>query len=168
MSQELSQLRKDRVLGFLTEAELATLLSHAERREFANGDLLLQEGIHGDSILLIASGKVQVMRGEVQIAMRQGPHILGEMVLFDPGIRSASAQAHSKGVLYELARPAVWTLLHQGNQAAVKLIQSLTVLMCERLDEINRLVQTEVAGPANKPGVFKGLFNRLFRKGRKE
>lgn len=168
MSNELAQLRQDQVLGFLTDSELSVLLSHAVRRDFSDGEILLQEGIHGDSIFLIASGKVQVMRGNVQIAMREGAHILGEMVLFDPGPRSATAQAHSTGVSYELSRGEVWTLLHQGQPAAIKLIQSLAVLMCQRLDEINHLVQQEVAGPQNKPGMFSGIFNRLFRRGQKK
>lgn len=165
MSNEVQHLQTNAAFAPLEEAELAQLLSEAIRRPFAAGEILLEEGQPGDSMLIILSGKVEVRRGALPIATRSDVHLLGEMALVDPAPRSATAVALSGGELLELSRDALWSLLQRREPAAAKLLQSLTVLMCERLNEINMLVQEEVVGPPKQGNVFHRLWSRLLGKG---
>lgn len=164
MSQPIVALKKNPVLASLTTEELTALLQKATYRTFTAGEILLEAGQHGDSMLLVVSGKVEVLLNDIQIALHEDSHILGEMALIDPGPRSASAIARSSGALYELPRQVLWSMFLQGDAVAVKIIQNLTTLLCQRLEHINQLVQDEVTGEEPQPGVFRKLWNRFFKK----
>ncbi len=167
MSDELAILRTSPVLSNLTEEELSQILKGAEKRDFETGELLIEEGTRQDFMLFIVRGKTEVTRGHLQIALREGCQVLGEMGLVDPCERSATVVACSKGCLYELPRRSLWTMIRKGHPAAVKLLQNLTVLLCERLQEINQMVQHEVIKPEQTGGTFGRLWQRLFGKGGK-
>src|SRR5674536_350636 len=79
------------------------------------GDVLFREGEPGDRLYVIATGKVKVGRrapdGRENLLAVLGPgEMIGELSLFDPGARTATATAVADTSLYELA-PVSYTHL---------------------------------------------------------
>ena len=166
MSEMLAYFRGNFLLSSLSEEELTRLLSEAHAREFGPGETLLREGEEGNSMLLINRGDVEVRRGSRLLSTLQGSTIIGEMALLDPAPRSASVVALTGGSLYEFHREALWSLVRQGDSAAIKTLQKLTILMCQRLSEVNHLVRDETIKP--KESVLQRLWNKLTRRKQKE
>ncbi len=166
MSDMLEYFRGNFLLSSLSEGELTRLLGEAHAREFSPGETLLQEGDEGNSMLLINRGEIEVRRGSRLLATLQSSTIIGEMALLDPAPRSASVIALSTGTLYEFHREALWNLVRQGDSAAIKTLQKLSTLMCQRLTKVNDLVQDEMVSP--KESVFQRLWKKITRRKGKE
>lgn len=162
MVDTLSYFQNNFLLSSLTEAELTSLLLEATAREFAAGDTLLCEGDEGHSMILINRGEVDVRRGQRHLARLSASTVLGEMALLDPAPRTASVIALTAGTLYEFHRDQLWDMVRRGDSAAIKTLQKLTVLMCQRLQEVNGMIQQEVVAP--KGHWFSRLWQKLFPK----
>ncbi len=75
--------------------------------ELVRGDVLFREGEPGDRLYVIAQGKIKLGRrssdGRENLLSILGPgEMFGELSLFDPGPRTASASSVSDSVVYEL------------------------------------------------------------------
>lgn len=160
MSDMLSYFHENFLLASLTEEELTLLLSEAKAREFQAGDVLLQEGEEGHSMLLLNRGEVQVKRGHRLLAHLEGSTVIGEMALLDPAPRTATVVAVSRGTLYEFHRDQLWDMVRRGDSAAIKTLQKLTMLMCQRLQEVNSMIQQEAVAPSGN--VWKRMWQKLF------
>jgi len=147
-------------LSSLSEDERMRLLMGAERTTWKSGDVLLQEGAAGSSLLVLEAGQVEVSRGGAKLAVLQEGATIGEMALLDPAPRSATVTAKGKVTTLELERQVVWGLLADGDPAAVKALQSITATVCERLADVNNKVQNEVVRP--RGNVFSRLFSSVF------
>ena len=62
-------------------------------REFAKGDLIFQEGEHGDEFFVIVRGKVEIRSGNRLLETLGQNSIFGEMALIDDSPRSATVVA---------------------------------------------------------------------------
>src|SRR5665811_271464 len=85
------------------------------------GDVLFREGEPGDRLYVIATGKVKVGRrapdGRENLLAVLGPgEMIGELSLFDPGPRTATATAVADTSLYELEHSGLvaWIEHHPG------------------------------------------------------
>lgn len=160
MMDTLSYFQNNFLLSSLTEEELTSLLREAMAREFVAGETLLHEGDEGHSMLLINRGEVDVRRGHRHLARLSASTVLGEMALLDPGPRTASVVALTAGTLYEFHRDQLWDMVRRGDTAAIKTLQKLTMLMCQRLQDVNGMIQQEVVAP--KGHFFSRLWQKLF------
>jgi CRP-like cAMP-binding protein len=149
------------ILEQLSPAERDALLGHARVRPFRPGEVLLQEGAPGESLLVIRDGQVEVRRGDRVLATLGAGHWLGEMALLDPAPRSATVRGTVAGTAWELDRETFLALLAQGDPAGVKALGLMTATLCARLAAVNRMVQDAVAKPAAKDE--PGLWGRLWR-----
>src|SRR5690606_25084357 len=89
--------------------------------ELVRGDVLFREGEPGDRLYVIAQGKIKLGRrssdGRENLLSILGPgEMFGELSLFDPGPRTASASSVSDSVVYELRHESLvrWIADHPG------------------------------------------------------
>lgn len=127
------------LIGVMTEVDLA------------RGDVVFTEGEAGDRLYIIAEGKVKIgqtsLDGRENLLAVLGPsEVLGELALFDPGPRSATATAVVDTVLYALEHDAFLTWLRANPPAAAGIIATLAERIRRADEVIADLVFSDVPG----------------------
>ena len=120
---------------------------------FAGGAPVVRQGQPADGAYLIESGSAHVITalpggGEMSVASLGPGSVLGEMALLESGIRSATVIAHTPISAYFIERDGFRMLLSQRNRAAFTLQNRITLLLCQRLRELN----AKVAASDSKEG----------------
>ena len=165
MMEAARRLKLNPDLALLADDEAILLLQRSTRVEFDKGQVLMEEGQTGDSMIFLEEGEVEVQRGGRTIAALTGGTTIGEMALLDPAPRSATVVAASPGSAYKLTRDALWLMLAEGEGAAIKTLQGLTATVCGRLAGVNEMVQQEVIRP--RGNVFTRLWRKVSGRGRR-
>ena len=111
--------------------EAATALggSMAETK-LRRGDVLFHEGDSGDKLYIVTEGKVKLGRsssdGRENLLAIMGPgQMFGELSLFDPGPRTATATAVADAVIYELTHTELIDWLEHYPAVAKHLLEAL-------------------------------------------
>ena len=132
----------ERVKAFkgLKPAEIADLLSRAEKCTFAPGMDIVNEGNVGLHMYVIIDGEARVSKqgrdGDVELA-RLGPaDSLGEMALADQEVRSATVKAIDACVLVRLSDKAIDSQPDVG----LKVYRNICRVMSERLRQADELL----------------------------
>src|SRR5674476_701545 len=119
------------------------------------GDVLFREGEPGDRLYVIATGKVKVGRrapdGRENLLAVLGPgEMIGELSLFDPGARTATATAVADTSLYELEHSGLvaWIEHHPG--VATHLLGALAGRLRRTNETVADLVFSDVPGRVAK------------------
>src|SRR5262249_45278779 len=105
--------------GLLTIDGFARLAGAGERRLFASGDRLMKQGDKAESMWVILSGKVDVVREHPDLATpiplaQLGPgEVVGEMGLLDGDPRSATVTAAEETVAMEVPQNALSLIVTQ-------------------------------------------------------
>lgn len=102
-----------------TFLELAKRMHHGR---LPKGSLLMKEGDPGDSLLIVASGHVNVSKAGTQLAKLGPGMVLGEIALITGGARSATVTAHEDVEYFEIDRKDVEVLAQQKPQIAEELL----------------------------------------------
>ena len=128
------------LLAGLSDDALATLARAATSRRYALGQVLFQAGDPGDSLLVIAAGRVQVSvrsadGAELILQVLGAGAVIGELSVVDGGCRSAGASTLAPTELLRLPRAAVLELLRVHPEVAARMLQSLAAGM-RRLTEV--------------------------------
>jgi CRP/FNR family transcriptional regulator, cyclic AMP receptor protein len=148
----------------LSEAPLFDALNEEDARalragvmvvKLARGERLFSEGDAGDKLYVIMTGKIKLTRaapdGRENLQSVHGPgEMFGELSLFDPVPRTATATAVTDAELAGLAHDDVRKWLSTRPEVAMHLLQALA----QRLRRINDvkadLVFTDVPGRVSK------------------
>jgi CRP/FNR family cyclic AMP-dependent transcriptional regulator len=155
-SQELSLAERSRHLGIvgLGESDRFLFAVFAEEKRYPAEAVIFREGEPGDSICVIALGRVRISRrlsgGEEALAILKPGEIFGEMALLDPGRgRSADARAHEDAVVLELSRSRFDALEASDPEGCADLSALLCRLAARRaVETADRLASWRVlAGP---------------------
>ena len=94
----------------LNPDELGEVISHIKRKWVPEGDLICKEGDPGDSIYIISSGNVGILKysrrkqEDILLATRREGDFLGEFGFFSDGKRHATAKALSELEILEISR----------------------------------------------------------------
>jgi CRP-like cAMP-binding protein len=125
------------------------------RVELARGRSIFAEGEPGDRLYVIGSGTVKLGRrspdGRENLLSVLGPgEMFGELSLFDPGPRTATATAVNDAVLYELGHGELiaWLELHPA--VAKHLLQALARRLRRTNEALGDLVFADVPGRVAK------------------
>jgi phosphoserine phosphatase RsbU/P len=114
-------------------AELAALLKGLELEAgaevFAKGDI-------GDSLYLVASGRVRVHDGERTIDELGPGDIFGEMALLDEEARSASVSTTQPSLLFRLEQAPFYRLLEERPEVAREIIKVLSRRLRAQLQSV--------------------------------
>lgn len=117
-------------------AEVAGLL---EEVEIAAGENLFHKGDLGDSLYIIASGRMQVHDGDRLLNDLQEREVFGEMALLDPEPRMASITALQDSQLLRLAQAPFYELLAERPEISTGLIRVLTRRLRARVRDLASL-----------------------------
>jgi len=117
-----------------------------ERIEIACGDEIIREGESGNSLYLIESGNLRVL-GHVDIDENRHMNpgvcdlkpgdVVGELVLFDSGPRSATVQAVTDCVLVEINGDKLMSFLDAHTDIGFQLLRALMTVMVGRVRKNN-------------------------------
>jgi CRP-like cAMP-binding protein len=136
---DLSILRKVALFEGLTSRQLSIIMRVLRAREYAPGASIFSEGEKGDSMFIIAEGRVRLSQiiagGEEALTLIEAGQHFGEMALIDDGPRSSFAIAHSPCVLYELGSRAFNEVMFMHKDIAYVLLWTLVRTLTHRLRE---------------------------------
>ena len=112
--QATSFLRHAPVLAALPEKLLEQLAGLVREVQVPAGSWILREGDPADSMFIVASGRVEVIREgppETLLRVLRRGDLIGELALLQEGVRSASARAQRDSELLELGRAEFESLI---------------------------------------------------------
>ncbi len=139
----------------MDDSEARTLLESMVPVELSRGDVLFREGEPGDRLYVIAQGKIKLGRrssdGRENLLSVLGPgEMFGELSLFDPGPRTATASSVADATCYELAHAALveWVTKHPG--VATHLLGALARRLRRTNETLADLVFSDVPGRVAK------------------
>lgn len=134
-----------------TQALRAAMVEVRMRR----GETLFNEGETGDRVYILTEGKIKLGHtapdGRETIIAVLGPgEMLGELALFDPGPRAATATAIAPTRLLELRHDDLLTFLRTRPELAAQLLQSLARRLRRTNAALADLVFSDVPGRVAK------------------
>ena len=131
------------------------LAKDMETIEARKGEIVFNEGEPGDSLYIVLSGKIKVGRraadGRQNLIAVMGPSdMVGELSLFDPGPRTATATAVTDTRLARLRKQALRPWLNNRPEIAEQLLRVLARRLRRTNDALADLIFTDVPGRVAK------------------
>lgn len=121
----------------LSEADLRQLAGLVQAIRFRKGEVIIREGDAGDSLYIVGSGKVRIVRmadgSEIPVAELGPGALFGELALLEGQARTASVIADVDAELLRLDRALMKDLLAQRNPLAYKMLLALTLHVSARV-----------------------------------
>jgi CRP-like cAMP-binding protein len=118
------------VLTNESSVEYYELLTHGQtRRSVPAGEVIFEQGEHGDGMYIVHAGSVALKDGDRVVETVAAPALFGEMALIEHEPRSLTAVAATDAVLVELSARHFWVLVHETPYFA----QLVMSVMAERL-----------------------------------
>ncbi len=154
--QELADRLADFALfAVLSPEARAGLTERLTRRVVRRGEVIFAEGEPGDAVHLVLNGKIKISRaapdGRENLLAVMGPgDVFGELSLFDPGPRTASASAVVDTDLASLGHQDLTYWLGHRPEAAQLLLRVLARRLRRTNDAMSDLVFTDVPGRVAK------------------
>ena len=149
--------------GVAPEAREA-LASALRYHDYTRGESVFTEGEQGDSLFIVLTGKVKVGRraadGRENMLSVMGPSdMFGELSLFDPGPRTATATVLTEARLASLAHAALRPWINDRPEIAEQLLRVLARRLRRTNDALADLIFTDVPGRVAK--ALLGLSERF-------
>ena len=140
---------------------LAEALSESE---YSRGETVFVEGEQGDTLFIVLSGKVKIGRraadGRENMLSVMGPSdMFGELSLFDPGPRTATATVLTDARLACLAHSSLRPWINDRPEIAEQLLRVLARRLRRTNDALADLIFTDVPGRVAK--ALLGLAERF-------
>ncbi|HEU5033564.1 MAG TPA: Crp/Fnr family transcriptional regulator [Mycobacteriales bacterium] len=138
------------------EDDTATVLASAlTTRTVLRGHVVFSEGDPGDRLFVVLDGKVKISRaaldGRENLLAVLGPgEMFGELSLFDPGSRTATATAITESTLASLDHDDLRPLLLEQPAVAVQLLRALAQRLRRTNEAMADLVFSDVPGRVAK------------------
>ena len=131
------------------------LVASMKSIDIGRGDVLFHEGEPGDRLYVIREGKVKLgtrsSDGRENLLAVLGPgEMIGELSLFDPGPRTATATAVSDSVVLEMGHHDLETWLAATPAVAEHLLQALARRLRRTNEALADLVFSDVPGRVAK------------------
>jgi CRP/FNR family transcriptional regulator len=138
------------------DAEAASSLEATmTTRTLARGHVVFHEGDAGDRLFVVLDGKVKISRAaadgrENLLALLGAAEMFGELSLFDPRPRTASATTVTTSTLASLDHDDLRPLLFERPGVAVQLLKALAQRLRRTNEAMADLVFTDVPGRVAK------------------
>jgi len=148
-------VRSAPLFAALDDDAAAALLASMSRVDLPRGEALFAEGDAGDRLFVITAGKIKLGRtsadGRENLLTVLGPgEMFGELSLFDPGPRTATATAVSDAELVGLGHADLQAFLTGRPEVARHLLQALARRLRRTNDSLADLVFSDVPGRVAK------------------
>ena len=155
MSQkdEEEAVRRAPIFTAIDEVSAASLRASMTAIKVTKGQVIFKEGDAGDRLFVVISGKLKLGTysndGRENLLSILGPgDMFGELSLFDPGPRTATAVVDSK--LLALAHDQVIGLVKEHPQVALQLLRRLAQRLRKANEVLSDLVFADVPGRVAK------------------
>jgi CRP/FNR family cyclic AMP-dependent transcriptional regulator len=140
--EKLAVLSTSPLFDMLSNQELEYVADLSRPRRFTAGQVIFEEGDLGDSLYVIASGEVEVVRpsskGEPRVIKVLGPpEFFGEMSLIDKEYRSATVRARTDAELLHLTAENLTTFRKQHRDGFAFVVINIARVLSSRLREAN-------------------------------
>jgi CRP-like cAMP-binding protein len=134
---------------------VSSLIEAMTRIELKRGHVLFEEGELGETFYLVSKGKMKLGRsspdGRENLLAVLGPgEMIGELTLFDPGTRTATATAVTDANLVSLSHSNMVTWLAVNPAASQHLLASLARRLRKTNEALADLVFSDVPGRVAK------------------
>jgi CRP/FNR family transcriptional regulator, cyclic AMP receptor protein len=148
-------LRQAPLFSSLDDDAAASLRSSMSETRIGRGDMLFHEGDSGDRLYVVTDGKIKLGRtsadGRENLLAILGPgQMFGELSLFDPGPRSATATAVTPCTLMSLGHDELLRWLEDQPSVARALLHQLAARLRKTSDVVADLVFSDVPGRVAK------------------
>lgn len=152
---DIDVLRQTPLFSGLDDEAATSLGSSLSETRFRRGEVLFREGDTGDRLYVMTDGKVKLGRtspdGRENLLAILGPgQMFGELSLFDPGPRSATATAVTDGALRTLGHDELLSWLTDRPSVAEGLLHQLAARLRRTNDVVADLVFSDVPGRVAK------------------
>ena len=133
----------------------AALKASMDERRLLKGDILFSEGDPGDRLYVVTDGKIKLGHAssdgrETLLAVMGEGEMFGELSLFDPGPRTATAAALTDVTVLGLGHQALRPWLTGRPEVAESLLQALAQRLRRTNDALADLVFSDVPGRVAK------------------
>jgi CRP/FNR family cyclic AMP-dependent transcriptional regulator len=138
------------------ESESAeALAAHLEYLDIPKGHTIFNEGELGDSLYIVMSGKIKLGRraadGRENMLAVMGPSdLVGELSLFDPGPRTASAIAVTDAKVARMRQNTLRPWINNRPEIAEQLLRVLARRLRRTNDALADMIFTDVPGRVAK------------------
>jgi len=141
-------IKKTFIFSNLEEQEVADILEITREKRFSEGETVMQEGQEGDSMYIVADGRVEVSKtltmkgGEGDFTKREkilkrfkaeDNVVFGEIAMIDRENRSASVVTTTDCILLEIKREDLLDLIEKRPQMGIKILKRMAQLLASRL-----------------------------------
>lgn len=137
-------LKNTLLFKYLSLDELSMLADIFSEEEYVAGEPIIQEGELGDSLFIIKSGTVQVIKDTeskpIKIVKLGAGELFGEMALIEDGPRSASIQCIEDTELLCITRRDFAGMFNDYPNISLKILLSLCRILCSRIRTTNETV----------------------------
>lgn len=122
---------------------ISGLAAMGEIRAYSGGDMLVRQYDRAQDLIVILSGRVQVMNfGREVIAELGEGAVLGEVSLIDQSPRSANVVCLEPTQALVIPAMAMRSLMEQDRETQALLYKNISKVLCTRLRSMNALVET--------------------------
>jgi CRP-like cAMP-binding protein len=152
---EEDAVKKAPLFTALDDASAATLRASMSGVKLNRGQILFKEGDSGDRLFVVVDGKLKLGTtsndGRENLLSILGPgDMFGELSLFDPGPRTATATAVVNSKLLALAHDQVIGWVKEHPQVSLQLLGRLAQRLRKANDVLSDLVFADVPGRVAK------------------
>lgn len=155
MEEQVGTLGSSPLFAALDDEEQIALRRTMVEVRLSRGETLFNEGDPGDRLYVVTQGKVKLGRtaadGRENLLAVLGPgEMFGELSLFDPGPRTATATAVTAVTLSGMGHDDLQPLLMQRPEVAGRLLQALARRLRRTNEAMADLVFSDVPGRVAK------------------
>jgi CRP-like cAMP-binding protein len=148
-------VRKAPLFAALDDEAADSLITSMTAQHMERGDVLFHEGDPGDRLYVIGEGKIKLGRssadGRENLLAILGPgEMFGELSLFDPGPRTATATAVAETQIVGLTHDQLKAFLGERPGVATTLLAALARRLRRTNESLADLVFTDVPGRVAK------------------
>lgn len=148
-------IRKAPLFSALDDEAAEALKRSMAEVNLGRGQVLFREGDSGDKLYVVADGKVKLGRtspdGRENLLAILGPgEMFGELSLFDPGPRTATATAVTDVQIYALGHSDLTTWVSGRPEVALSLLKQISSRLRRTNEVIGDLVFSDVPGRVAK------------------
>lgn len=152
---DLDVVRRSPLFAALDDDAAQTLLDNMVKARMERGDVLFHEGDQGDKLYVIVEGKIKLGRtspdGRENLLAILGPgEMFGELSLFDPGPRTATATAIAETQILGLSNEQLQRFITARPYVAGTLLAALARRLRRTNENLADLVFTDVPGRVAK------------------
>jgi len=150
-----SVLHQSPLFASLDQEGAQALMESLTEQIVVKGEILFHEGEFGDHLFLILEGKVKLGHastdGRESLMAVLGPgEMFGELSLFDPGLRAATATALTQARVFRLGNTQLMPWLAGRPEVAAALLQALARRLRRTNEAMADLVFSDVPGRVAK------------------